>query len=388
MQIYEKIIIFTETIDTIMANSFLDKLATLIPFWRRSSNSELPSPLSYYGTKRLVNVYVEGYDDVAFWRSIFDNFQNPYLRFEISVPNREDLPKGKKVLLSMLWRAGEDFLLCMDSDFDYLLGDANEQSRQVNSTPSLFHTYAYATENYLCYAESLHNVCVKATKNDTRIFDFVRFMAEYSCIIYPVFLWYVYSARYESQHLITLVEFKNTVRLGYLDIKDNGAQTLAWLGRNVERTCKRLAARYPEHTDRVVEFGKELSSRGLRPDQTYLFMHGHTLLDNVVMVLLQTVCEHLRRLSIDKINFSKKRGVAFNNEMANYKNAQRSIRDVLLDNDNYTNCFLYKRLHRDIESYVERTIQAMQQRGEIPPKSAESTPIIERLKEIKELSTK
>ena len=41
----------------------------------------------------------------------------------------------------------------------------------------MFHTYAYATENYLCYAPSLHNVCVKATKNDTRIFDFVKFMA-------------------------------------------------------------------------------------------------------------------------------------------------------------------------------------------------------------------
>ena len=40
----------------------------------------------------------------------------------------------------------------------------------------MFHTYAYATENYLCYAPSLHNVCVRATKNDTRIFDFERFM--------------------------------------------------------------------------------------------------------------------------------------------------------------------------------------------------------------------
>ena len=148
-------------------------------------NESLPQPLPYLGTKRLVRVYVEGYEDVAFWRGIFDHFRNPYVRFEISVPTRPDLPKGKKILISMIPASSEEMLLCVDSDFDYLFGDSTEQSRTVNNTRFMFHTYAYATENFLCYAPSLHNVCVKATKNDTRIFDFVAFMEEYSRIIYP-----------------------------------------------------------------------------------------------------------------------------------------------------------------------------------------------------------
>ncbi len=359
-----------------MAASFLDKLKRLLPFWGRENEGEVAQPLPYYGTKRLVRVFVEGYDDVAFWRGIFDNFHNPYLRFEISVPNREDLPKGKKVLLSMIPSAGEDLLLCMDSDFDFLLEDSTEQSALVNHTGFLFHTYTYATENYLCYAESLHNVCVKATKNDTHLFDFEQFMAEYSCLVYPALLWYIFSARHDSEHIYTLVDFKNTVRLGYLDIRDNGAQTLAWLGRKVETTCRRLAAKHPKMADRVVEYGARLASRGLRPDLSYLFMHGHTLLDNVVMPILQTVCEHLRRRSIEKIHSSKRRGVAFNNEIANYKNAQRSIRDVLLDNDNYTSCSLYKRLHQDIERYISSTVERMRERGEI-----EESPSLEAFRE-------
>ena len=359
-----------------MAASYLDKLLRLLPFWRRGEQGEVAQPLPYYGQKRLVRVFVEGYDDVAFWRSIFDNFHNPYLRFEISVPNREDLPKGKKVLLSMLPSAGEDQLLCMDSDFDFLFGEATEQSKVVNSCPFLFHTYSYATENYLCYAPSLHNVCVKATKNDTHLFNFEHFMAEYSCIIYPAFLWYIYSAREEGEHLYTLIDFKQTVRLGYLDIRDNGAQTLAWLKRKVEGACQRLSARHPELTDRVLDYGAELAGRGLRPDLTYLFMHGHTLLDHVVMPILQTVCEHLRRRSIEKIHSSKRRGVAFNNEIANYKNAQRSIREVLLDNDNYTSSPLYQRLHRDIEAYISQTVERMRQRGEI-----EESPSLEAFRE-------
>lgn len=369
-----------------MATKFVDKLIGLLPFWRKAEQQELAKPLPYVGEQRTVRVFVEGYDDVSFWRSIFDHFQNPYLRFEISVPNRPDMPKGKKVLLSMLPSAGEDLLLCMDSDFDFLMQGATEQSQLVSGSPFLFHTYAYATENYLCYAETLHNVCVKATKNDTRIFDFVGFMAQYSCIVYPLFLWYVYSARHYAKHIFTLVEFKNAVRIGYLDLRDNGQQTLQWVARNVERSCRRLIQEHPELEAKVVAFGAELTEQGLRPDNTYLFMHGHTLLDHVVMPLLQTVCEQLRRLSIERINASMKRGtVAFNNEMSNYKNAQRSIRDVLLDNDNYTDCYLYKRLHRQIEHYVRTTVEAMKSRGEIDPSAHLEFPLTKRLKEVREL---
>ena len=197
-------------------------------------------PLPVDDGRRRVQVFVEGYEDVAFWRSIFDHFQNDYLRFEISVPNRDDLPKGKKVLLSMIPRSGEELLLCVDSDFDYLFEDRTETSREVNGAQFMFHTYTYATENYLCYAPSLHNVCVKATKNDSHIFDFVQFMADYSRTIYPVFLWYAYSAQLSHESVFTLVEFKNTVRLGFLEVERNGADTLAWLCRQVQRKLHRL----------------------------------------------------------------------------------------------------------------------------------------------------
>ena len=192
-------------------------------------------------SKRLVRVYVEGYEDVAFWRGIFDHFRNPYLRFEISVPNRDDLPKGKKVLMSMIGRTSmEDVLLCVDSDFDYLFDGATEQSREILGAENMFHTYTYATENYLCYAPSLRNVCVKATKNDTRIFDFERFMAAYSRIIYPLFLWYVHSAQLSHESVFTLAEFRAAVRFGYVDIRRNGENTLAWLERNVEHRREAL----------------------------------------------------------------------------------------------------------------------------------------------------
>lgn len=347
-----------------MKNNLREKLRKINPFSPKKPE-ELPRPLPVEGSQRLVKVYVEGYEDVAFWRSIFDHFRNPYLRFEISVPERGDLPKGKKVLLGMIPQSSEELLLCVDSDFDYLFADRTEQARQVNGAKFMFHTYAYATENYLCYAPTLHNICVKATKNDTRLFDFVSFMRRYSVTIYPLFVWYAYSAQLATEHVFTLNDFKAAVRLGYLDLAEHGDRTIAWLERNVTKREEMLRQRNPQMIEPMSQFEEQLRQRGVTPETTYLFMHGHTLMDNVVMVLLNSVCEQLRALSIARITSSEKRGVALKNEMANYTNSLRSIRDVLLDNENYTRCPLYKRLRRDILRYIIRTIVEMKRRGEI-----------------------
>jgi len=348
-----------------MASRFREKSRKKGAAGAPKASVSLPQPLPADPNQRLVKVYVEGYEDVAFWRGIFDHFRNPYLRFEISVPDRGDLPKGKKVLLNMIPRSSEQTLLCMDSDFDYLFAGRTEQSAQVNGSRYIFHTYAYATENYLCYAPSLHNICVKATKNDTRIFDFVKFMHDYSCTIYPLFVWYAYSAQLATEHVFPLIDFKSSVRLGYLDLEQNGAETIAWLGRNVEKRERLLEQRNPKMIEPMKLFERQLRDRGLLPENTYLFMHGHTLMDNVVMIVLNSVCEKLRAISIARITGSEKRGVALKNEMSNYTNSLRSIRDVLLDNENYTRCPLYKRLQRDIQRYIARTLLDMKRRGEI-----------------------
>ena len=321
--------------------------------------ASLPSSLPINDGKRLVRVFVEGYEDVAFWRGIFDHFANPYLRFERSVPTRKDLPKGKKVLLSMAEESSDELLLCMDSDFDYLFDDEDEVSRQIVESPYMFHTYTYATENYLCYAPSLHNVYVKAVKNDAHIFDFEQFMAEYSRTIYPIFLWYAYSASRKTENVLPLIDFKSAVRIGYLDIEQNGVNTIAWLQRNVERRVASLEADNPDMASEIPTFAERIRKKGVEPELAYLFMHGHTLMDNVVLPVLSGVCEKLRQLSLSQIICSSKEGVALKNEMSNYTNSLRSIRDVLLDNENYTSSPLYKRLKADIQRYIDAAIAKM-----------------------------
>lgn len=321
----------------------------------QSGEEKIPERLPIDAGKRLVTVMVEGYEDVAFWRGIFDRYESDKVTFEITVPLRKDLAKGKKTLLGQADKCGPNTILCMDSDFDYLFADQTEQAAEINSSPFMFHTYVYSTENYICYAPSLHNICVKATKNDTKIFDFEEFLADYSRTIYPAFLWYAYSAQSGMQRAFTLLDFKSTVRIGYLDTERNGADTIAWLGRQVARRVVSLAEQYPQMAERMPAFERALLSRGVTPDNVYLFMHGHTLMDNVVMVALNAVCDKLRLMAGNKINNSAREGLSLTNELSNYNNSLCNVRDALLFNENYKQCFLYKKLQSDIEQFLEIT---------------------------------
>ena len=321
----------------------------------QSGEEKIPERLPIDAGKRLVTVMVEGYEDVAFWRGIFDRYESDKVTFEITVPLRKDLAKGKKTLLGQADKCGPNTILCMDSDFDYLFADQTEQAAEINTSPFMFHTYVYSTENYICYAPSLHNICVKATKNDTKIFDFEEFLADYSRTIYPAFLWYAYSAQSGMQRAFTLIDFKSTVRIGYLDTERNGADTIAWLGRQVARRVVSLAEQYPQMAERMPAFERALLSRGVTPDNVYLFMHGHTLMDNVVMVALNAVCDKLRLMAGNKINNSAREGLSLTNELSNYNNSLCNVRDALLFNENYKQCFLYKKLQSDIEQFLEIT---------------------------------
>ena len=146
------------------------------------------------------------------------------------------------------------------------------------------------------------------------------------------------------------------MRMGYVDIRCNGEYTLAWLQRNVERRLEALKHDNPEIMDDVERLAQEVEKRGVTAENCYLYMHGHTLMDNVVLPLLTSVCDKLRQLSIAKIHNSKVEGVALSNELQNYTNTLRSIKDVLLDNENYTDSPLYKQLRGDIQRYLDEMI--------------------------------
>lgn len=290
-----------------------------------------------------VVVYVEGYEDVTFWRSVFDDFETvgSARRFEVTTPVRHDLAKGKKVVLSFADRAGRALILCVDSDFDRLLGDTTEQSRIVNGNPYVVQTGVYAIENLQCLPSSLGSIAARITRNDTQVFDFDAFCASYSRAIYPLFVWYFHAAKADRPNIFTLSDFRNTVRLNYLDIDDNGSTTISFINRQVARRLSSLRTHHANLIEVVAQSDLYLRERGVLPEQTHLYIQGHTWFDNVVKVMLSTVCNTLRSLMIERITGSRQESLTRRNDMSSYNNSLRDIETVVADNTLYRRTPLY-----------------------------------------------
>ena len=169
---------------------------------------------------KTIMVYVENEDDIPFWWGVFDRYA-PHLHFEINFPS---FARGKKEVLKI--QAGKYLLLCVDSDYDYLLQDATEVSRRINHDPYIFQTYAYSIENYKCYAESLRGVCVLSSLNDKEVFDLVEFIKLYSRIIYELFL-YSYNLEKQGDDSFTRDDFSKAIKfLENVNINDQGSQAI------------------------------------------------------------------------------------------------------------------------------------------------------------------
>ena len=304
--------------------------------------------------KRRIIAYVESYDDVSFWRSVFADFEDENNYFEVMLPSKKSLCKGKKsVLMNQLGsRLGQNMVACVDSDYDYLLQGVTSTSRQINNSRYVFQTYAYAIENYQCYAESLHDVCVMATLNDHKLIDFVGFMTLYSQIAYPLFVWSVWFYRQRNLNEFSLFDFCSFVRLDHVSVRQP-EQCLLAMDKRVKRKLAELEKKHTDALDEIESMKAEFSYLGVTPENTYMFIQGHHIMESVVMKVLTPVCNALRREREEEIKALAEHHTQFNNELTSYERRILGVDVVLRKHTGFKDSPVYKRLTDDIRTFLK-----------------------------------
>ena len=84
---------------------------------------EAANALTSKKARRRIVAYVESYDDIYFWRTVLSEFENDKRYFEVMLPSKINLTRGKKsVLMNFLEGEplGRDMIACVDADYDYL----------------------------------------------------------------------------------------------------------------------------------------------------------------------------------------------------------------------------------------------------------------------------
>ncbi len=304
--------------------------------------------------KKRIVAYVESYDDVFFWRSILKKFENEEYYFEVMLPSRTSLSRGKKsALMNMLGPGlGEYMIACVDADYDWLLQGTTEMSRIVCTNPYVIHTYAYAIENYQCYAPNLHTICVMSTLNDRVMIDLNAFMSEYSSIIWPLFVWNIWCYRYNNYSEFTMSDFCEVVT--FRDVNPyHPENTLQAVKNRVNKKIAWLQRRFPEGKKTYAPLRAELLNMGLTPETTYLFMQGHSVFENVVMPLLTPVCTLLRKEREREIVKLAEHEIQRQNELACYQHSQAPVDDMLRKNTGFRTSKPYEWLSEDIKRLME-----------------------------------
>ena len=308
--------------------------------------------------RRRIVVYVESYDDVFFWRSVLGRYEDDKLAFDIMLPSRNlHLDRGKKAAISnMLKGVGRDMIACVDADYDYILQGATEMSRQMLENPYIFHTYAYAIENFQCYAKGLHETCVMVTLNDHRIFNFERFLQSYSQTIWPLFVWHVvFLQRRKMTMHFDMCEFNKVVVLPSVRIQ-NPKWAIEYLSKKVRAKMFQLERRFPKLKDALPETERMLRDLGINDNNTYLYIQGHHLFDLVVSPVVQTVCDILRNEQENDIRDRAVHSEQARTEIACYENSLGKVKMMMKKNTYYQFSPEFQKILADVERYLEKDL--------------------------------
>lgn len=290
--------------------------------------------------KKDAVVLTEDKDDADFWQGIFARFA-PQLKLEFytgTLPLEDNKnATGRKAVLAYQNFTDTQFLLCVDSDYHYLLEDDTITSSFV------FQTYVYAIENYQCFAPSLKQICREVAQTEDETIDFEDFLQRYSEIIYDLFV-------ISSLDTAEIEAIWNIISLkGYFDVADKGKKELKMLKEIVEKKYHEVKIRFLESDISTQKIHFE--QKGLLPKDTYLFIRGKNLKNAVVVPLLKSVIDRLKsqrlkdlRQSLSHDDFEKQRQIL--------ENQVRNLPRIIAQNTDYYDCFLIPRINNDIQKFI------------------------------------
>ena len=320
-----------------------------------SSYFEAANALKSKQARRRIVAYVEAYDDIYFWRTVLSDFEDDRRYFEVMLPSKANLTRGKKsVLMNFLEGEplGRDMIACVDADYDYLMQGRTAQSKKVLQSPYVFHTYVYAIENFQCYAPSLHNVCVSVTLNDHRIFDFRDYFARFSEAIFPLFVWSIMLYRNGNYPKFSISDFNRISDPGGFNVVEP-EKSLANVRRKVHTKINDLQRLFPNAKEEYLALKEEIKTLGVTPQTTYLYIQGHHLFDTVVAPILSKVCNLLRQERQNEIYHASAHKTQKRNEMSCYENSLQDVKTMLKKNNGYLQSEPFRRLQDDVRQYLE-----------------------------------
>lgn len=264
-------------------------------------------------------ILVEGESDKPFWdelwKQVIPDRYYIYSNVHYPAPNTA----GKTALIKhYISHASRDFLICLDSDFDYLL--------EPPPLPDfVFQTYVHSVESYLCYAPSLPALLIKGVQSEDALFDFEQFFLQYSSLSYQWLSSQLYQHTRNGTPIETSPSFKSITEPEQ-DLQKLSEQS------GIAHQFDSLQGK-PDFQ----RFEQGLNERGLAADNAYLFIRGHDLMERIVLKLLKCVAQPIIKQQFDL------RDTAGKGTYQQYQR-QNTFEKLLRENRGYQDCPFYLKI--------------------------------------------
>lgn len=301
--------------------------------------------------KQLCFLETERHDRL-FWEDVITNFAF-HAKLEFNIASKMDKKDGVTEVIKYLGFTPEFYeqnsvIFCIDSDSRYVLQDSLTQGKKY-----VFQTYSYSIENHKCISQNLNRLI--------RIFDipfdFTVFLKKYAEIIYPVLLYWIDCLRKNKEEQASEKLLKPLLSIRPSDqiyLPNHAEEELVLLQIQVENWQKTLS-----HEIDFQDLSSYAHNLGIKPEDSFLYINGHILYDNVITQLLEKMKIETRKKRInelpnetDKEKKQKKDKIGeidnFFEKESNYKTLLNyNYRDCLHSN----HCFLMERIRQDVKQY-------------------------------------
>lgn len=292
-----------------------------------------------------LSVLVEDIYDQRFWECIIENVK-PDLKDKIDFPN--PTPKGtrgKHILKQYKSFVKENFIICLDSDCEYLY-DKNVWYL----ADYIYNTIVYSKENFQCNPLSLNEICKDLTTNS---YDFVSLLENISLKISPLFYvwlcfkennWNQFNELINNETFENILSFEGTQfnnigdeNILYQSIEDRVNETLKLLKNEMGESWydTTFAHDIPEIKTRLIE------QYSIHENEILLFCSGHAVLEQFIQPFMVKLIKILKNLKIEEVKntLSEASTKVTDNTTKRIENlAQQDIKTKLNDSFKYLIC--------------------------------------------------
>lgn len=222
----------------------------------------------------VASVHLEDVDDKTFWDEMLQN-RHPgryYYITQSRSPKGFDT-KGCEQCLKYRPYLSKHFFVCIDSDMRYLMKEPG-----LGAGDCICQTYTYSWENHYCEASELQHRFEKVCPDKAATFDFQKFMATLSKVLYKPLLLLLFCLKNDKPDFnMRMFSACLPNQCKRAELTGNGKLLIERIAKNFESHLNSPFAQSVDLEDEKVY----CQALGVNEQNAYLHVRGHNLFDLV-----------------------------------------------------------------------------------------------------------